>query len=98
MPRFFIHSTGDLHDGDSASQCTTMTGQRAYLRTRSGVRSQHPSVKNRMAAPAYKDKAGLDAICPMQDLFRRVSNGDISFEFNLLLLWRVRESEQSCVS
>src|ERR1035438_577197 len=50
-----------------------------------GVRAQHPAMKNGVAALAHHNEAGLDGICPVDDLLRRMANDNLSFKFNLLL-------------
>src|ERR1039458_482886 len=50
-----------------------------------GVGAQHPAMKDGVAALAHHNEAGLDGICPVDDLFRRMAHDNLSFEFNLLL-------------
>ena len=41
-------------------------------------------MKNCVAALAQNNETGLDGVCPMKDLFRRVADDDIRFKFNPL--------------
>jgi len=50
------------------------------------VRAQHPAMEDRMAALSHDDEAGLNGVCPVNDLLRGMAEDDIHFEFNVLLL------------
>jgi len=39
-----------------------------------------------MAALAHHDEAGLDRVCLVNDLFRRMAQNNVGFEFNVFLL------------
>src|ERR1035437_2929670 len=47
------------------------------------IRSQHPAVEDGVAALAQDNEAGLDGVRAMKNLFRRMAEDDIGFQFNL---------------
>ena len=49
-----------------------------------GIRAQHPAMKDRVAALAHHNETGLDCVRFVDDLFRRMAEDNIRFEFNLL--------------
>jgi len=49
-----------------------------------------------VAALAHHNETGLDCVRLMDDLFRRMTEDDIRFEFNLFLPGAPREAERSC--
>jgi len=50
------------------------------------IGAEHPTMKNGVAALAQDNETGLNGVCFVKNLFRRVANDDIRFEFDLSLL------------
>src|ERR1035438_8674149 len=50
------------------------------------VRAQHPAMQDGMAALAHHNKTGLNRVCPVKNLLRRMTHDDIRFQLDSLLL------------
>src|ERR1035438_2331806 len=76
------------HDSSSRVQSSMHNHHRTMriLQNPLRIRPQHPAVKNRVAALAQDNEAGLDGVRAMKNLFRRMADDDIGFQFNLQLL------------
>jgi len=54
-------------------------------------------MKDGMAALDQNNKTGLNDVCSMKDLFRRVAYDNIRFEFNLLLFGEFANRDETAL-
>jgi len=52
-------------------------------------------MKDRVAALAHHNETGLDSVCFVDDLFCRMTEDNIRFEFNLFLLGTLAERDET---
>ena len=96
LRRLAVHVNRDLHSWSFQSMDDhhrTVGITKNALR----VRTQHPAMENCMAALAHDNETGLNNVRLVDDLFRRMAQDNIRFEFNVLFFGALAERDKAAL-